>query len=153
MKKYYPHSELFIKEVKKANSFLKSLQCSEGTKETEWQVSVEYENDDIIVIYTFGDKDMLFNTIVGTANTKYNKYGLWEWISALGVSWPDKISDNLLDTPNALKKLISNSALCLRENIELILSSDQSVIDKMDIARGKVQEEWDNKSNRDRKPL
>ena len=143
MKKYYPHSELFLEKVREANAFLMELSCTEFKEEDEWEISLTYKNDDISVRHYFGDRDMLYNTVVGIAKYNFNEYALWEWISALGVVLSDKITDNTITDVESLKSLIENSALCLKMNIDLLLSSDQTIINAMDKARDKVREEWD----------
>lgn len=138
-----PFEQFFFDEVRKENVFLRGLGYEERSEASEWGIEVEYTNDAISVRYTFGDKDLLFNTCIKLGENR--EYGLWEWADALGTRAAKKITDNLVPDENALGQLIQSSALCLKLNLKQILEADSKTIKKIETAREAVRLEWESK--------
>jgi hypothetical protein len=142
MEAYYPFGDFFIKEAKKANSFLSKYSCNENVHIGEWEVSITYKNEDFIIKHSFGDKETYFNTLVGIAQFNFQKYGLWEWIAALKIDWPIAITGDFIGSENELGQLIQSSAKCLEENLSLIVSVKKPTIKLMDEAREETSKDW-----------
>jgi len=137
--------QFFFDQVHKANGFLVDAGCEETDEQSEWQISVEYENELIRVRHTFGDRDSLFNTIIRLKEEENREYGLWEFLDAMGKRTEKKITDNLISDEGALFAVIQNSADHLKENLDLIIHHDEKVLVSMDSARDKVRKAWEAK--------
>ena len=146
MSKNFPHSGFFLREVKEANAFLEARGCRDKVSNGRWEVSVTYQNDVMHITHSYGDKDLYFNTVVGTGISDFIMYGLWEWVAALGIATPDKISGNLIGEKEVLRQFILASAACLKTNVDLILTASDDILMKMEDARAKVREDWEKKS-------
>ena len=146
MKTYYPFGDFFIKEVRKANSFLSNYDCTENVYKGTWEVSITYECKDFIIKHSFGDREIYFNTLVGISRFDFKRYGLWEWNTALKVDWPNAITGQFIGSEEDLGRLIKSSAKCFEENSRQIIRAKKRTIKFMEKAREEVLKKWYQKS-------
>jgi hypothetical protein len=148
IRRYYPYGDYFVEEVQKANQFLLDINCKMEVALSEWQASVKYRNDDLLVIHQFGDREIVFESIIGTARCGYKKYGLWEWKDALGDAWPTDISSTIvcdgIDQKNKLRELIISSANFIQANLDEIINTKRKVKRNLERNRKKRVEELRN---------
>jgi len=147
-KRYYPYGDYFLEEVQLANKFLIELSCDIETSLSRWTASVEYRNDELLVKHQFGDREIFFESYIGTARCGFKKYGLWEWKDALGKEWPDEIAGTIvldgIDQKAQLKKLIYSSANFIQANLNEIIFVKRKVKRKLKQNRKKRIEELRN---------
>lgn len=144
MKKYYPFTDDFIEQVRKANDFLTEKNYEEKIIEGSWEISINYISNQAKVCHSFGDRDRYFNTTVVIDNLEF---GLWEWLAAKGITSYEGITRNQINSKEELIDVIVKSSKCLQDSLDSILNSDDEVFNKIKLARKKRLDEWDRKWN------
>jgi hypothetical protein len=87
---------------------------------------------------TFGDRELLINTVLGPARGSA-RYGLWEWADA--VERPDLVprATDFVTTFDRLEDIVAGMAAAVRELESTIASPTPTVVESIEAARVRVQ--------------
>ena len=141
-------NEFFVKEVQKNFRFLESaMLLSQNAEITEWGAEVTYAGSKIIVTVTYDNKVFYVNTLIEKlqdGKSLNQKFALWEWLEGLDIAEKGITNDSCVDTSLKIEKVISESAIVLKENLSFILCSGTKIIRKIEAAREVRQQAEDN---------
>ena len=141
----FPLTEYFYNVTKEAYSFLENRGCVQYEEEADWEVDLVYESDNLTVTHSYGDREMLFNTVIRVKPRDPYGYALWEWVNVLEYKPQGKISDNLISDEKHLEALVKTSADCLQKILDQIINAGPEKLNALEAARNKVRKEWEAK--------
>lgn len=94
---------------------------------------------------TFGDRELEVNFTVGrvrSGNAISGQYGLWEWVAALGGTYPQARGDQFVLTVERLRAVVDSIGAVFCEYAPRIALAGTDVEVRLEAARARRQAEW-----------